>query len=159
MKAYGGSGCIDPHFLDLGTSWRWVVSFKPLPLYTRGNSPSVPIGQEAGWAPEPVWTMWRRENFCPHRDSNFHPSVVQPVASLYTDWATEDYEHFFYYLSRISLLQNSLTWWSRILFGVSLPQTGGLPWLSPVYPPRNHRNVPLPCATHGARKQGPYSLR
>jgi hypothetical protein len=28
-----GSGCIDPHFLDLGTSWRWVVSFTPLPLY------------------------------------------------------------------------------------------------------------------------------
>jgi hypothetical protein len=24
-----GSGCIDPHFLDLGTSWRWVVSFRP----------------------------------------------------------------------------------------------------------------------------------
>jgi hypothetical protein len=22
MKAHGGSGCIDPHFLDLGTSWR-----------------------------------------------------------------------------------------------------------------------------------------
>jgi hypothetical protein len=27
-----GSGCIDPHFLDLGTSWRWVVSFTPRPL-------------------------------------------------------------------------------------------------------------------------------
>jgi hypothetical protein len=25
MKAYG-SGCRDPHFLDLGTSWRWVVN-------------------------------------------------------------------------------------------------------------------------------------
>jgi hypothetical protein len=22
MKAYGGSGCIDPHFLDIGTSKR-----------------------------------------------------------------------------------------------------------------------------------------
>jgi hypothetical protein len=27
MKAYGGSGCIDPHFLYLGTSWRLVASF------------------------------------------------------------------------------------------------------------------------------------
>jgi hypothetical protein len=26
-----GSGCIDPRFLDLGTSWREVVSFTPLP--------------------------------------------------------------------------------------------------------------------------------
>jgi hypothetical protein len=25
MKAYGGSGYIDPHFLDLGTGQRWVV--------------------------------------------------------------------------------------------------------------------------------------
>jgi hypothetical protein len=30
-----GSGCIDSHFLDLGSSWRWVVSFSPLPLYPR----------------------------------------------------------------------------------------------------------------------------
>jgi hypothetical protein len=28
-----GSWCIDPHFLDLGTGWRWVVSFTPRPLY------------------------------------------------------------------------------------------------------------------------------
>jgi hypothetical protein len=34
----GGGGCIDPHFLDLGTSWRWVVSFTPRPLYPRGKS-------------------------------------------------------------------------------------------------------------------------
>jgi hypothetical protein len=30
-----GSGCIDSYFLDLGTSWRWVVRFKPRPLYLR----------------------------------------------------------------------------------------------------------------------------
>jgi hypothetical protein len=34
-----GSGCIDPYFLDLGTSWRWVVSFTPLLLYPWGESP------------------------------------------------------------------------------------------------------------------------
>jgi hypothetical protein len=33
-----GSGCIDPHILDLGTSWRWVVRFTPRPLYPQGNS-------------------------------------------------------------------------------------------------------------------------
>jgi hypothetical protein len=31
-----GSGCVDPHFLDLGTSWRWVVSFTPR-RFTRGE--------------------------------------------------------------------------------------------------------------------------
>jgi hypothetical protein len=28
---------IDPRFLDLGTSWRWVVSFTPRPLNPRGT--------------------------------------------------------------------------------------------------------------------------
>jgi hypothetical protein len=32
-------------------------------LYTRGNKPQVPTPQETGWAPEPVWTLWR--NFLP----------------------------------------------------------------------------------------------
>jgi hypothetical protein len=34
-----GSGCIDPRFLELGTSWSWVVSFTPRPLYHRGKRP------------------------------------------------------------------------------------------------------------------------
>jgi hypothetical protein len=34
-----GEWCIDPRFLDLGTSWRSVVSFTPLPLYPRGKPP------------------------------------------------------------------------------------------------------------------------
>jgi hypothetical protein len=33
------NGCIDPHFLDLGTSWRGVVSFTPLPLNPGGSPP------------------------------------------------------------------------------------------------------------------------
>jgi hypothetical protein len=28
-----------------------------------GKEPLVPIGYEAGWAPEPFWTRWRREKF------------------------------------------------------------------------------------------------
>jgi hypothetical protein len=36
-----GSGCIDPGFLDLGTWWRWVVSFTPQPLYPREKAPST----------------------------------------------------------------------------------------------------------------------
>jgi hypothetical protein len=39
MKMYGGSECIDPHFPDLGTSWRWVVSFKSPPIYPREITP------------------------------------------------------------------------------------------------------------------------
>jgi len=25
------------------------------------KEPSVPIAEEAGWAPEPAWALWRRE--------------------------------------------------------------------------------------------------
>jgi len=28
------------------------------------------IDQEAGWAPEPVWMLWNREEFLPCRDLN-----------------------------------------------------------------------------------------
>jgi hypothetical protein len=44
-----GSGCIDSHFLDLGTSWRWVVSFTPLLLYPQGKSPRYPLDRSLGW--------------------------------------------------------------------------------------------------------------
>jgi hypothetical protein len=43
-----GSGCIDPHFLDLGTSWRWVVSFKSRPLYPLGKSLRYPLDRRLG---------------------------------------------------------------------------------------------------------------
>jgi hypothetical protein len=36
-----GNGCTAPHFLDLGTSWRWVVSFTPRPLYLRERAPGT----------------------------------------------------------------------------------------------------------------------
>jgi hypothetical protein len=42
------------------------------------------IGQEAGWAPEPVWTLWREKPLTPARNRT---PVVQPVTRRYTDWA------------------------------------------------------------------------
>jgi hypothetical protein len=44
-----GSECIDPHFLDLDTSWRWVVSFTLRPLYSRGKSPRYALNRRLGW--------------------------------------------------------------------------------------------------------------
>jgi hypothetical protein len=55
----------------------------PRPLFTPGKDP-VPIVQEAGWAPESVWTG--AENFAPQPE--FDPRTVQPVASRYTDYAS-----------------------------------------------------------------------
>jgi hypothetical protein len=41
MKAYEGSECIDPRFLDRGTNWRWVVNFTPRPLYPGERAPGT----------------------------------------------------------------------------------------------------------------------
>jgi hypothetical protein len=43
------SGCIDPHFLELGAIWRWVVSFTPPLFYPRGKSPRYPLERRLVW--------------------------------------------------------------------------------------------------------------
>jgi hypothetical protein len=42
-ESVGWSGCIHPHFLDLSTSLKWVVSFTNRPLYLQGKSPWCPL--------------------------------------------------------------------------------------------------------------------
>jgi hypothetical protein len=55
-----------------------------------GIGPPVPIVQEAGWAPESVWTQRLQEkSFCHCRGSNLDHPVVQPVARHCTDWAAQ----------------------------------------------------------------------
>ena len=49
--------------------------------FTSGKDP-VPIVQEAGWAPGPVWKY--AENLA---SPGFNPRTFQPVASRYTDYA------------------------------------------------------------------------
>ena len=53
--AHRGSTGIALPFHDRGTRRGWWVSIMPRPLFTPGKDP-VPIVQEAGWAPGPVWT-------------------------------------------------------------------------------------------------------
>jgi hypothetical protein len=84
MNTYGGEDVWIHVFLTSAlVGGEWSAS-RP-GRFTPWERAPVPIGQEARWAPEPVWTPWRGENFCPHRDSNSDPWIVQPVASRYTD--------------------------------------------------------------------------
>ena len=68
-----------------GSRRGWGVSVTPRPLFTPGKDP-VPIVQEAGWAPGPVWTG--AENFAPPppRDSIpvplLHLWAVRSIQSL-----------------------------------------------------------------------------
>jgi len=52
-------------FHDRGTRRGWLVSITPRPHFTPWKDP-VPIVQEAGWAPWPIWTGGKSR---PHRDS------------------------------------------------------------------------------------------
>ena len=51
----------------------------PRLLFTPGKDP-VPIVQEGGWAPGPVWTGVKNLAL-----PGFNPRTVQAVASRYTD--------------------------------------------------------------------------
>jgi predicted membrane protein len=63
-----------------------MVSFALRLLYRRVRAPSTPwIG--ALCAPEPVSTTWRKDNFWEYRDLNSDPSVVEPIATRYTECA------------------------------------------------------------------------
>ena len=64
--AHRGSRVIALPFHDHGTGRGWGGSVTLGLLFTPGKDP-VPIVQEAGWAPGPVWTG--AENFAPHRES------------------------------------------------------------------------------------------
>jgi hypothetical protein len=61
-----------------GGEWSASCPGRALPP---GKGPPVPIGQEAGWAPEPVWTQ-RLEKKSSAGDRT---PIVQPVVRHYTD--------------------------------------------------------------------------
>jgi hypothetical protein len=55
-----GIGLINPGFLTSAPAvGEWSV-LGPGALFPR-EEPPVTTGQEAEWAPEPVWTSWRKE--------------------------------------------------------------------------------------------------
>ena len=75
------SGGIAKLFLNLGTRMGVCGQHHAPAAFTPGQVP-VPIVQEAGWAPDPVWIG--AENLAL---PGFDPRTFQPVASRYTDYA------------------------------------------------------------------------
>jgi hypothetical protein len=79
IKAYRGSIGIAPVILNPSSTWRLVVNFKALWLYTREWTP-VPTEQEAVWAPEPVWTFGEKSLMpLPGFELLIHQLVVQSL--------------------------------------------------------------------------------
>jgi hypothetical protein len=65
---------------------KWSAS-RPGRALPPGKGPPVPIVQEAGWAPEPVWTQRLKEKSSASVGAGDWTSVVQSVVRRYTDWA------------------------------------------------------------------------
>jgi len=79
--AHRGSRGIALPFLDHGTRRGWGISITPRLLLTPGKD-LVPIVQEAGWAPGPVWTG--AENLAPTGiRSPDRPACSQSLYQLY----------------------------------------------------------------------------
>jgi hypothetical protein len=90
-------------------SGEWSTSHPGRALAPGKGSP-VPTVQEAGWAPEPVWTQrLKKKSFCLCWGLNLDRPVVQPVAKHYTDWAAPAHPiHSFHGSQKLALaLQNN----------------------------------------------------
>jgi hypothetical protein len=113
----------DSRILNYGSRWCWVFNitllvfiFMPsLQMKTRSTNangmlkyrlydytpsalPPVPIGCEAEWTPEPVWTQ--RESPTPVKNPSL---VVQPLANPFTGWAVRNLKLFlcFYLMKQL----------------------------------------------------------
>jgi len=99
-------------FHDRGTRREWVVSSTARPHFTPGNDP-VPIVQEAGWAPGPVWTGGKSR---PHRDSIPDRPVRSSVA-IPTE--LPGYIYIYIYIRISNYITKAPT-----CFGASAPSSG-----------------------------------
>jgi hypothetical protein len=82
MKAYWGSGTMAPCVLDIGTRWRWVVSFTPRPIRPQGKSPWYPLDRRLGGPHSRSGRGGEEKNSQPL--PGLEPPIIQPVAQRYT---------------------------------------------------------------------------
>jgi hypothetical protein len=87
IKDVWGSRCTDPRILDLDTCGRCQIQ-EPA-ASPQGKGPPVPITIGSGVGPRTWLEDMERREICPYRDWNSGPSVLQPAASCYTDYALQ----------------------------------------------------------------------
>jgi hypothetical protein len=74
-----GEGQYSSTILDLGSRWRWVVSFTPWRIYPRGKSTRCPLDRRLG-GPQCLYGRLEVENIsCPCRESNPDRPVRNPL--------------------------------------------------------------------------------
>jgi hypothetical protein len=85
LTAWATARPLDPRFLHLGAGWRWVVNLTPRPLYPQGRNPRYPLERRLGSPQNWSGRLGEEKIFYPTGTRTPTPSVVQPVASRYTD--------------------------------------------------------------------------
>jgi hypothetical protein len=65
---------------DLGTRWRWVVSFTPRPLYPQGKSPWYPLYRRLGGPQSRSGHDGKEKNSQPPPGIDPRTPIVQPTA-------------------------------------------------------------------------------
>jgi len=66
------SEVIAPVILNLSTVWRCVVRLTPRPFFIQEGARKYPFYRLVFWAPDVVWTCWRREKY-------FGPAGSEPL--------------------------------------------------------------------------------
>jgi hypothetical protein len=112
VKAYWGSGGTDPLILDLGTRWRWMVSFTPRPLYLQRKSPWYPLERRLGGPQSRSGRGGEEKNSQPL--PGFEPPIIQPVVQRYT---TE--------LSRLHYRWYEIKYYERVVSSVGFNEAEG----------------------------------
>jgi hypothetical protein len=79
------SGCIDPHYHDLGTSWGVSRQLHAPAALPRGKN-RYPLDRRLGATHSQSRRRGEVKILQPYRDSNSDPSVVQPVVSIPTEF-------------------------------------------------------------------------
>jgi len=143
--AHRGSRSVALLFLEYGTRRRWGVSVTPRPLFTPGKE-WVPILQEAGWAPGPVWTD--AENLVTIRirspdrparsQSLYRLSYPAPLAMMCISQNSSELwckagTRMWHRVSKVSLLAAMHEWWILL------------------YPLRTRWGTYLRCCSQGGR--------
>ena len=72
--------------LSLCVLWRHIGTGE-VQLHISAALFQAPVAQEAGWTPEPVWTLGDK-SFPPAENRTTIPRMSRPQAIHYTDWIT-----------------------------------------------------------------------
>jgi hypothetical protein len=102
-------------------------------LHALATLPPVPIGWEAGWAPESVWTLWRKEKSCTagNQTQAIQPIAIQTELSQLLAWGHDELKLcntvlFHHFLGRPQENHEDLNAPSKFWHGHS-PYTSNLP--------------------------------